>query len=201
MHRYGEEYPHRGYGGMFKQWLENKWTEPYNSFGNGSAMRVSPVGYYAKSLEEALQLAQISAEVTHNHPEGIIGAQAVAATIYLLRNDEWLEKGKKFLKDFCFYDLDEIKKDWNDIREFYTFDVTCQGSVPEAIYCGVCCSLYEDSIRFAVSLGGDADTQAAIAGGIAASDLEVPDHILNECLDRLDPPLVDVIDKFNEFIK
>jgi ADP-ribosylglycohydrolase len=201
MHRYGEEYPHRGYGGMFKQWLENKWTEPYNSFGNGSAMRVSPVGYYAKSLEEALQLAQISAEVTHNHPEGIIGAQAVAATIYLLRNDEWLEKGKKFLKDFCFYDLDEIKKDWNDIREFYTFDVTCQGSVPEAIYCGVCCSLYEDSIRFAVSLGGDADTQAAIAGGIAASDLEVPDHILNECLDRLDPPLVDVIDKFNEFVK
>ena len=84
MHRYGEEYPHRGYGGMFKQWLENKWTEPYNSFGNGSAMRVSPVGYYAKSLEEALQLAQISAEVTHNHPEGIIGAQAVAATIFLL---------------------------------------------------------------------------------------------------------------------
>ena len=201
MHRYGEEYPHRGYGGMFKQWLENKWTEPYNSFGNGSAMRVSPVGYYAKSLEEALQLAQISAEVTHNHPEGIIGAQAVAATIFLLRNDEWLEKGKKFLKDFCFYDLDEIKKDWSDIRKFYTFDVTCQGSVPEAIYCGVCCSLYEDSIRYAVSLGGDADTQAAIAGGIAASDLEVPDHILNECLDRLDPPLVDVIDKFNEFVK
>ena len=201
MHRYGEEYPHRGYGGMFKQWLENKWTEPYNSFGNGSAMRVSPVGYYAKSLEEALQLAQISAEVTHNHPEGIIGAQAVAATIFLLRNDEWIEKGKKFLKDFCFYDLDDIHKDWNDICKFYTFDVTCQGSVPEAIYCGVGYSLYEDSIRAAVSLGGDADTQAAIAGGISASCSEVPDHILNECLDRLDPPLVDVIDKFNEYVK
>ena len=201
MHRYGEEYPHRGYGGMFKQWLENKWTEPYNSFGNGSAMRVSPVGYYAKSLEEALHLAQISAEVTHNHPEGIIGAQAVAATIFLLRNGEWLEKGKKFLKDFCFYDLEEIKKDWNDIYKFYTFDVTCQGSVPEAIYCGLPPGSYEDSIRCAVSLGGDADTQAAIAGGIAASYTEVPDHILNECLDRLDPPLVDVIDKFNEFVK
>lgn len=200
MHRYGEEYPHRGYGGMFKQWLENKWTEPYNSFGNGSAMRVSPVGYYAKSLEEALHLAQISAEVTHNHPEGIIGAQAVAATIFLLRNGEWLEKGKKFLKDFCFYDLEEIKKDWNDIYKFYTFDVTCQGSVPEAIYCGLPPGSYEDSIRCAVSLGGDADTQAAIAGGIAASYTEVPDHILNECLDRLDPPLVDVIDKFNEFV-
>ena len=177
MHRYGEEYPHRGYGGMFKQWLENKWTEPYNSFGNGSAMRVSPVGYYAKSLEEALQLAQISAEVTHNHPEGIIGAQAVAATIFLLKNGECLEKGKKFLKEHCFYDLDEIKKDWNDICKFYTFDVTCQGSVPEAIYCafrnmGVP-NGYEFAIREAVSLGGDADTQGAIAGGIAAAVCEV----------------------------
>ena len=205
MHRYGEEYPHRGYGGMFKQWLENKWTEPYNSFGNGSAMRVSPVGYYAKSLEEALQLAQISAEVTHNHPEGIIGAQAVAATIFLLKNGECLEKGKKFLKEHCFYDLDEIKKDWNDICKFYTFDVTCQGSVPEAIYCafrnmGVP-NGYEFAIREAVSLGGDADTQGAIAGGIAASYSKVPDHILNECLDRLDPPLVDVIDKFNELVR
>ena len=201
MHRYGEEYPHRGYGGMFKQWLENKWTEPYNSFGNGSAMRVSPVGYYAKSLEEALQLAQISAEVTHNHPEGIIGAQAVAASIFLLKNGEWLEKGKKFLKEHCFYDLDEIEKNKVEIFRNYTFDVTCQGSVPEAIYCGLPPGSYEDSIRCAVSLGGDADTQAAIAGGITASYSEVPDNILNECLDRLDPPLVDVIDKFNELVR
>ena len=198
MHRYGEEYPHRGYGGMFRKWLENKWTEPYNSFGNGSAMRVSPVGYYAKSLNEALKLAQISAEVTHSHPEGIIGAQAVAATIFLLKNSEWVEKGKKFLKEYCFYDLDEIKKDWNDIRHFYTFDVTCQGSVPEAIYCGIGYSFYEDSIRAAVSLGGDADTQAAIAGGISAAYSEIPNNILNECLDRLEPPLVDVIERFNE---
>ena len=201
MHRYGEEYPHRGYGGMFKQWLENKWTEPYNSFGNGSAMRVSPCGYYAKSLEEALQLAQISAEVTHNHPEGIIGAQAVAATIFLLKNGEWLEKGKKFLKEHCFYDLDEIEKNKVEIFRNYTFDVTCQGSVPEAIYCALPPGDYEDSIRIAISLGGDADTQAAIAGGIIAAYRPVPDHILNECLDRLDPPLVDVIDRFNEFVK
>ena len=201
MHRYGEEYPHRGYGGMFKQWLENKWTKPYNSFGNGSAMRVSPCGYYAKSLKEALQLAQISAEVTHNHPEGIIGAQAVAATIFLLRSGEWLEKGKKFLKEHCFYDLDEIEKNKVEIFRNYTFDVTCQGSVPEAIYCALLTGDYENSIRIAISLGGDADTQAAIAGGIAASCSEVPDHILNECLDRLDPPLVDVIDKFNELVK
>ena len=202
MHRYGDEFPHRGYGGMFGRWLEGHLTAPYNSFGNGSAMRVSPVGYYAKTLEEALELAQISAEVTHNHPEGIIGAQAVAATIFLLRNDEWIEKGKKFLKDFCFYDLDEIKKDWSDIRKFYTFDVTCQGSVPEAIYCAIknisSPMGYEKTIREAVSLGGDADTQGAIAGGIAAAVCEIPDDILNECLDRLDPPLADVIERFNE---
>ena len=200
MHRYGEEYPHRGYGGMFKQWLENKWTEPYNSFGNGSAMRVSPCGYYAKSLDEALQLAQISAEVTHNHPEGIIGAQAVAACIFLLRKNE-SHKIKDYLKKYCFYDIDKIKQNKVEIFRNYTFDVTCQGSVPEAIYCALLTGDYENSIRIAISLGGDADTQAAIAGGIAASYSEVPDHILNECLDRLDPPLVDVIDKFNELVR
>ena len=215
MHRYGDEFPHRGYGGMFGRWLEGHLTAPYNSFGNGSAMRVSPCGYYAKTLEEALELAQISAEVTHNHPEGIIGAQAVAATIFLLRNDEWIEKGKKFLKDFCFYeavaatifllrndewiekgkkflkdfcfyDLDEIEKDWSDICKFYTFDVTCQGSVPEAIYCAIknisSPMGYEKTIREAVSLGGDADTQGAIAGGIAAAVCEVPDKILKVSL-------------------
>ena len=201
MHRYGDNYPHSGYGGMFKKWLANHLTEPYHSFGNGSAMRVSPVGFYANTLEEALQLAQISAEVTHDHPEGIIGAQAVAATIFLLRSGKWVEKGKKFLKEYCFYDLDEIAKDWDDIRRFYSFDVTCQGSVPEAIYCGVHHSLYEDSIREAVSLGGDADTQAAIAGGISAAVDEVPEHILNPCLELLDPGLADVVERFNEFCK
>ena len=202
IHRYGAEYPHRGYGGMFGRWLRNHWTEPYNSFGNGSAMRVSPCGYYAKSFDEALQLAQISAEVTHNHPEGIIGAQAVAAMIYLLRSGEYLEKGKVFLKNHCFYDLDKIGENWATIQRDYSFDVTCQGSVPEAIYCAMknisSAEGYENTVREAVSLGGDADTQGAIAGGIAAAVCEVPEAILNECLDRLDPHLTDVIDRFNE---
>ena len=203
MHRYGDEFPRRGYGGMFGKWLREYLTKPYNSFGNGSAMRVSPVGYYAKSFEEALQLAQISAEVTHNHPEGIIGAQAVAATIYLFRNKE-REKVKPFLQHYCYYDIDRIAKNWMTIRQNYCFDVTCQGSVPEAIYCvlGLMNTpteyTYEAIIREAVSLGGDADTQAAIAGGIAAVDCEVPEHILDECLNRIDPYLVDVIDRFNE---
>ena len=202
IHRYGDEYPHAGYGGMFRKWLENKWTEPYNSFGNGSAMRVSPCGYYAKSFEEALQLAQISAEVTHSHPEGIIGAQAVAAMIYLVRSGEYSEKAKDFLKDHCFYDLDKISENWETIQRDYDFDVTCQGSVPEAISCAMknipSPMGYEKTVREAVSLGGDADTQGAIAGGIAAALCEVPDEILNECLDRLEPPLVDVIERFNE---
>lgn len=203
IHRYGEEYPHAGYGGMFRRWLANKWTEPYNSFGNGSAMRVSPCGYYAKSFEEALQLAQISAEVTHSHPEGIIGAQAVAACIFLLRNDE-PNKIKDYLKKYCFYDIEKMRNNWETIRRDYNFDVTCQGSVPEAIYCALRYIntptefTYETIIREAVSLGGDADTQGAIAGGIAAAVCEIPENILGECLDRLEPPLVDVIDRFNE---
>lgn len=203
IHRYGEEYPHAGYGGMFRRWLANKWIEPYNSFGNGSAMRVSPCGYYANSFEEALQLAQISAEVTHSHPEGIIGAQAVAACIFLLRNDE-PHKIKDYLKKYCFYDIDKMRNNWETIRRDYNFDVTCQGSVPEAIYCALRYIntptefTYEAIIREAVSLGGDADTQGAIAGGIAAAVCEVSENILGDCLDRLEPPLVDVIDRFNE---
>ena len=201
MHRYGEEYPHRGYGGMFGRWLRNHLTEPYNSFGNGSAMRVSPTGYYAKSFEEALQLAQISAEVTHSHPEGIIGAQAVAACIFLLRNDE-PQKIKDYLKKYCFYDMDQLRANWQAIQRDYSFDVTCQGSVPEAIFCALknldFPKGYEFTVREAVSLGGDADTQGAIAGGIAAAVSEVPEDILSECLDRLDPRLADVIESFNE---
>lgn len=201
MHRYGEEYPHRGYGGMFGKWLGNHLKEPYNSFGNGSAMRVSPCGYFAKSFDEALQLAQISAEVTHSHPEGIIGAQAVAASIFLLRNNEQY-KIKDYLKKYCFYDMDQIRANWETIQRDYDFDVTCQGSVPEAIFCALKYIntpteyTYEAIIREAVSLGGDADTQGAIAGGIAAAVCEVPEDILSECLDRLDPRLADVIEQF-----
>jgi ADP-ribosylglycohydrolase len=164
-------------------------------------MLVSPTGYYAKSFDEALQLAQISAEVTHSHPEGIIGAQAVAACIFLLRNDE-PQKIKDYLKKYCFYDMDQLRANWQAIQRDYSFDVTCQGSVPEAIFCALknldFPKGYEFTVREAVSLGGDADTQGAIAGGIAAAVSEVPEDILSECLDRLDPRLADVIESFNE---
>lgn len=201
MHRYGEEYPYKGYGGMFGRWLRNHLTEPYNSFGNGSAMRVSPTGYYAKTFDEALQLAQISAEVTHSHPKGIIGAQAVAACIFLLKNDE-PQKIKDYLDKYCFYDMDQLRANWQTVKRDYSFDVTCQGSVPEAIFCALknldFPKGYEFTVREAVSLGGDADTQGAIAGGITAAVCEVPEDILSECLDRLDPRLADVIESFNE---
>ena len=204
MHRYGDEYPRAGYGGRFKRWLRRHSTEPYNSFGNGSAMRVSPVGYYAKTLEEALQLAQISAEVTHNHPEGIIGAQAVAASIFIMRNSLQPSIGwdeiRDYLKKYCFYKMDYTLQEWEEHIQKYTFDVTCQGSVPEAILCAIGSDDYEYCIRRAVSMGGDADTQVAIAGGIVAAYRPVPDHILNPCIELLDPPLVDVIEQFNDFI-
>ena len=201
MHRYGGRFPRRGYGGMFRMWLNNHLTAPYGSFGNGSAMRVSPTGYYAKSFDEALQLAKISAEVTHNHPQGIIGAQAVAACIYLVRNNE-AHKIKDYLKKYRFYDMDQISANWETIRRNYNFNETCQGSVPEAIFCALknldLPDGYEKTIREAVSLGGDADTQGAIAGGIASAVCEVPEDILSECLDRLAPQLADVISRFNE---
>ena len=207
MHRYGDEYPYSGYGGMFKKWLENNWTEPYNSYGNGSAMRVSPVAYYANSLEEALQLAEISAEVTHNHPDGIIGAKAVAAAIYIMRTvGKWYphigwEKVKEHCEKYCFYKMRYKMEEWEEHAQNYTFDVTCQGSVPEAILCALGSVDYEYCIRNAVSLGGDADTQAAITGGIVAAYRPVPDHILKPCLELLDPPLIDVIEHFNQFVK
>lgn len=204
MHRYGDEFPNRGYGGMFGRWLREHRTEPYNSYGNGSAMRVSPVGYYANSLEEALQLAQISAEVTHDHPEGIIGAQAVAAAVFIMRRASWAphmawQAVKEHLEKYCFYKMHYSSVEWEEHVQDYTFDVTCQGSVPEAVICALGSIDYEYCIRRAVSLGGDADTQAAITGGIVAAYRPVPEHILNECLNRLDPYLVDVIDKFNDF--
>lgn len=205
MHRYGDNYPHRGYGGMFRIWLEEHRTEPYNSFGNGSAMRISPVAYYAKSMEEALQLAQISAEVTHDHPEGIIGAQAVTAAIFIMRRASWAPHAawqavKEYLEKFCFYKMRYNMKEWEEHVQNYTFDVTCQGSVPEAVICALGSIDYEYCIRRAVSLGGDADTQAAITGGIVAAYRPVPDYILNPCLELLDPYLIDVIDSFNDFI-
>ena len=181
MRKIGREFPSAGYGYHFFRWIKSDFMGAYNSFGNGSAMRVSPVAWVANSLEQAETLAKWSAEVTHNHPEGIKGAQAVAAAIYLARTG----KSKAEIKDYIekhYYKLDFTL---DEIRPKYQFDVTCQGSVPQAIQCFLEATDFEDAIRNAVSLGGDGDTQAAMAGAIAEAFYEIPEDIKQKGLEYI----------------
>lgn len=163
MQDFGRRYPGRGYGCRFVQWLQVQEPQPYNSYGNGSAMRASPCGLMAVTLSEALSLAKASAEVTHNHPEGIKGAQAVAGAVFLAK----CHKPKEEIRDFIqvmFYDLD---KSLDEIRPTYRFNKTCQETVPQAIQAFLESESFEDAIRNAISIGGDSDTVAAITGSIA----------------------------------
>lgn len=163
---WGNLYPGHGYGGKFREWLSVpfEYTHPYNSYGNGSAMRISPIGYIYNTVEEVLAEATNSAIVTHNHPEGIKGAQAAALCVFLARTGSSKQEIKKNIEDLFGYNLN---RKYISIKRKYKFDVSCQGSVPESIICFLESKNYEDCIRKAVSLGGDADTIAAIAGGIA----------------------------------
>lgn len=165
MQSLGRKYPYAGYGGMFSSWLVEKHPQPYNSFGNGSAMRVSPCGLIAVTLDEAIALAKASAEVTHNHPEGIKGAEATAAAIFLARTGAKKEVIGGYICDHYY----NLSKTLNEIRPTYRFNETCQDTVPQAIIAFLESENYEDAIRNAVSLGGDSDTLAAIAGAIAWS--------------------------------
>ena len=194
MQDYGNRYPHAGYGGMFRNWLREEEPKPYNSFGNGSAMRVSPVGWAFDTLEETLEAAKQSAEVTHNHPEGIKGAQATAACIYLARTGKTKQEIKEYIEQTFRYNLNRT---CDEIRPEYHFDVTCQGSVPESIIAFLESTDFEDAVRLAVSLGGDADTMGAITGGIAEAFYGgVPKHIRKEVLKRLPNDFIGVMSKF-----
>ena len=207
MQRLGRKYPNAGYGEMFRRWLSTDNPEPYNSFGNGSAMRVSPVGLYANSMEEALELARITASVSHNHPEGIKGAQAIAASIYIKRTEMFDVKGniKRFVEDKFGYNLDI---DLRDIRQDYTFDVTCQGSVPIAIMAFLQePHKAEKAIRLAVSMGGDSDTIGCMTASIAAterphviSSSSLSHEIEDKCRALLPADLLDINDRFLDFI-
>ncbi len=191
---YGRKYPYAGYGGMFLQWIFSDSLLPYNSFGNGSAMRVSPVGFAFNTLEQVLEEAKKSAEVTHNHPEGIKGAQAVAAAIFLAGQGESKQDIKKYISNNFGYNLNRTL---DDIRPGYRFDATCQGSVPEAIIAFLESRDYEDAVRKAVSLGGDSDTIACITGGIAQACYKtIPQHITDQVRALLDDDLLAVIDTF-----
>ena len=163
MRLWGHIYPGAGYGNRFRHWLAEEDPEPYYSCGNGSAMRVSACGFYAKTLTEALAYAQASAEVTHNHPEGIKGAKATAAAIFLARQGKKKEEIKSYIQKH-FYTLE---KTLDDIRPEYVFNETCQKTVPEAIQAFLESESFEDAIRNAISIGGDSDTIGAITGGIA----------------------------------
>ncbi|MDR2177467.1 MAG: ADP-ribosylglycohydrolase family protein [Treponema sp.] len=192
---FGRNYPHRGYGGHFHSWIHSKNPEPYNSWGNGSAMRVSPVGWYGNSVEEVMAEAQKSAEVTHNHPEGIKGAQSTAIAIYLARKGKSKDEIKTFIMDTFQYDLE---RKIEDIRPDYKFDVSCQGSVPEAIIAFFESTDFENAIRLAISIGGDSDTIACITGGIAeAYYQEIPDNIIENVLKILPKELVKIVEDFS----
>lgn len=183
MHRLGSIYPHKGYGGGFKKWLLLESQEPYYSCGNGSAMRVSPCGWVCDTLEETLALAEASADVTHNHPEGIKGAKATAAAIFLARTGHSRAEIRAHIRE-NYYPLDKTLK---EIRPVYVFDGTCQGTVPEAIEAFLESVSFEDAIRNAISLGGDSDTLAAITGSIAEAYYGVPKGIrdaLQKFMDR-----------------
>jgi ADP-ribosylglycohydrolase len=191
---YGQRYPDAGYGGSFIKWIFAEDSEPYHSWGNGSAMRVSPVGFVSSSIEEVLQEAERSAAVTHDHPEGIKGAQATALAIFMARMGAGKEEIRTEIVERFDYDLDRTVE---DIRPGYKFEVSCQKSVPESIIAFLDSTSYEDTIRKAVSLGGDSDTLACIAGGIAeAYYKEIPEGIVQEVRGRLPEEFLHIIDLF-----
>ena len=195
LQRFGNRYPHAGYGGMFKNWLREENPKPYGSWANGSAMRVSPCAWVADSLEEAQDLANKSAAVTHNHPEGIKGALATVDAIYLARIGASKSEIRDHVETRYGYDLN---RSVDEIRAVYSFDVSCAGSVPESIICFLEAKDYEDCIRNTVSLGGDADTQAAIAGGIASAFWDVPKNIAFKSIHRMDYWLLNAFIEFEE---
>jgi ADP-ribosylglycohydrolase len=193
---YVYRYPDAGYGGSFFRWAMSLSTSPYSSWGNGSAMRVSPIGFAYDSLEEVLRKAEASAAVTHNHPEGIKGAQATAAAIYLGRTGKAKPEIRTYVEATFGYDL---RQTLDDIRPTYQFDVSCQGTVPPAIIAFLESTDFEDAIRKAISLGGDSDTLACITGGIAHAFYGgVPASIQAQVLARLDGHLARVTREFAE---
>lgn len=193
-----QDYGHRyrsDYGGWFQSWLREDNPQPYNSWGNGSAMRISPVGWASNTLEETLEVARQSAEITHNHPEGIKGAQATAACVYLARNGNSKQEIKEYVETAFGYNL---SRTCDEIRPAYRMDPSCQGTVPESIIAFLESTDFEDAIRLTVSLGGDADTMGAITGGIAEAYYKnIPMGIKQEVIKRLPDEFIDVMQRFS----
>ena len=194
MQSLGRSYPYAGYGGRFQQWLRAANPQPYNSYGNGSAMRVSPCAFAASTLEEAKTLAKTVTEVTHNHPEGVKGAESTAAAIYMALHGSSIPEIREYI-DKNYYAMDFTL---DEIRPAYHFDVTCQGSVPQAIMAFLESTGFEDAIRCAVSIGGDSDTIAAITGSIAEAYYGIPQNIRHQISVYLDEVQTDILNRFEE---
>lgn len=197
MKKYGRMYPDAGYGGRFGGWLISEDVKPYNSWGNGSAMRVSPAAWAFDTLSEVEKCAEISAAVTHNHPEGIKGAQATAASIFLARKGKAKAEIKAYIESNYGYNLDRTV---DEIRPGYRFNESCQKTVPEAIIAFLESVDFEDAVRNAISLGGDSDTLAAITGSIAEAAYGVPEDIKEKALSFLDEGLLEVYKRFAEYL-
>ena len=192
MQVFGRRYPNAGYGGRFFRWIYAEHPQPYNSFGNGAAMRISPAGFAGRSEEEVMMLAQKVTAVTHNHPEGMKGAQAGALAIWLARSGADKTKIRaRITRDY--YPLDFTL---DEIRPAYTFDVSCQGSVPQALEAFFESSDFEDAIRLAISIGGDSDTIGAMTGGIAQANYGIPAALREQALSYLDDFQMDVLRRF-----
>ena len=195
MQRWGRKYSNAGYGGKFRYWLAEENPKPYGSYGNGSAMRVSSVGWLYDTIDRTREIARATAEVTHNHPEGIKGAESVACAIYMARTGSSKEEIKEYVIAHFHYDF---SRSCDDIRPAYHHVESCQETVPEAFTAFFEGNSFEEVIRLAVSLGGDCDTLTCIAGGMAEAYYGVPDHFISECESRLPADMLQVLKKFNE---
>jgi ADP-ribosylglycohydrolase len=198
LQHYGKLYPHAGYGGMFRRWLKDRNPQPYGSYGNGSAMRVSSVAWLYDDLETVRKMARLSAEITHNHPEGIKGAEATASAIFLGRTGHSKAQIQAYIQQEFHYDL---SRTCDEIRPYYHHVESCQETVPEAITAFLEGENFEDVIRTAVSLGGDCDTLTAIAGSIAEGFYGVPEVLKQECRNRLPENLLTILTAFEEHLR
>ena len=197
MKSWGQRYPDAGYGGMFYMWLNGDRVKPYGSYGNGSAMRVSAAGWLYDTIERTREVARATAEVTHNHPEGIKGAEATAVAIFMARTG----KSKEEIKDYIIREFGyDLSRSLDEIRPYYHHMESCQETVPEAITAFLEGTGFEDVVRCAVSLGGDCDTLTCIAAGIAEAFYGVPEGYRLEALSRIEADMREVVIKAEELI-
>ncbi len=197
MQKYGSLYPCAGYGGMFTAWLHSEKPIPYNSFGNGSAMRVSAVSYFAKSIEEVKKISKMVSEVTHNHVEGIKGAEATSVAIYMALH----KASKEEIRDYISKNYYDLNFDYEKLKRDYEFNELCQTTVPQALYCFLISDNFEDTIRTGISIGGDSDTLCAIAGSVAEAYYGIDEKYIKEANKYLDNRLLKIVEKLNNYNK